>query len=159
MHARSISCICAVSRLSIAAAVPLPALLCFCSKLAFHNWFSFLGSRWQCTCKSPATRSMSSQAAATASSITPDSILAEGPYAWSVIHDAITTKRTIAAGQDKPVKLPLVVTVPMAASPGSAAPAGPFPVCVLLNGFQVGLSWCGLKKNSSKNMISLPCLM
>jgi hypothetical protein len=83
--------------------------------------------------------SQSQTAAVAATSITPDSILTQGPYSWSVVHHAVTTKRTIAAGQERPVKLPLIVTVPMVAATGSTAPEGPFPICVLLNGFQVSV--------------------
>lgn len=69
----------------------------------------------------------------------PTKILGEGPYVWNVIHDHVESTRP--SGQHtRPVKLPLTVTVPMTSNPGSAAPPGPFPVCILLNGFQVGLS-------------------
>lgn len=70
-------------------------------------------------------------------STTPN-ILGEGPYVWNVVHDHVESTRPSGhQGHTRPVKLPLTVTVPMAASPGSTAPPGPFPVCVLLNGFQV----------------------
>lgn len=63
-------------------------------------------------------------------------IMREGPYVWNVVHDHVESTRP--AGQHtRPVKLPLTVTVPMINSPGSTAPPGPFPVCVLFNGFQV----------------------
>lgn len=84
------------------------------------------------------TGSSSTRAGHMDSSSTP-SILGEGPYVWIVVHDHVESTRPSGhQGQHtRPVKLPLTVTVPMAGSPGSTAPPGPFPVCVLLNGFQV----------------------
>lgn len=63
-------------------------------------------------------------------------ILKEGPYVWNVVHDHVESTRP-SGDTTRPVKLPLTVTVPMTSNPGSTAPPGPFPVCVLLNGFQV----------------------
>ena len=67
-------------------------------------------------------------------------ILGEGPYVWNVIHDHVESTRP-SGNHTRPVKLPLTVTVPMTTNPGSTAPPGPFPVCILLNGFQVGVVW------------------
>jgi hypothetical protein len=67
----------------------------------------------------------------------PLATLAEGPYVYSVLHDHVESMRQVQGGRARPVKLPLFLTLPMTASPDSAAPPGPFPVCILLNGFQV----------------------
>lgn len=67
-------------------------------------------------------------------------ILGEGPYVWNVIHDHVESTRP-SGNHTRPVKLPLTVTVPMTTNPASTAPPGPFPVCILLNGFQVGVVW------------------
>lgn len=70
-------------------------------------------------------------------------VLREGPYVWSVVTDHITSVRPTGHQHEetRPVKLPLFVTVPMVSSPSDQAPAGPFPVCVLLNGFQARASY------------------
>lgn len=76
------------------------------------------------------------------SSSTQPSILGEGPYVWNVVHDHVESTRPSGhQGHTRPVKLPLTITVPMAPSSASTAPPGPFPVCVLLNGFQARASY------------------
>lgn len=90
---------------------------------------------------------MGSTTSTTTNSTNSSSVLGEGPYVWSVVHDHVESTRPCGGHaidgnsntptKTRPVKLPLTVTVPMASSSGSSAPPGPFPVCVLLNGFQV----------------------
>lgn len=66
-----------------------------------------------------------------------EALLRDGPYISTVVKDSITTQRPKNPTEMRPVKLPVFVTVPMASSSSSTVPPGPFPVCVLLNGFQV----------------------
>ncbi|KAF8059430.1 Chlorophyllase-1 [Scenedesmus sp. PABB004] len=71
----------------------------------------------------------------------PDALLREGPYVWSVLHDHVEAERPCAVKGRRPVRLPLVATVPAAATPTAAVPPGPFPVLLLLNGFQARASY------------------
>jgi hypothetical protein len=84
-------------------------------------------------------------------------VMREGPYVWSVVTDHITSVRPTGHHQQhkdtRPVKLPLFVTVPMVSSPTANAPAGPFPVCVLLNGFQVCPCCCTVRSSSSSECL------
>eukprot|EP00878_Enallax_costatus_P011258 GHUV01011755.1.p1 GENE.GHUV01011755.1~~GHUV01011755.1.p1 ORF type:complete len:216 (+),score=32.20 GHUV01011755.1:47-694(+) len=83
-----------------------------------------------------APTSASKRHTSTIMSATPNAILQDGPYVWTVVKDSITTQRPKSPTEMRPVKLPLFVTVPMASTANSSVPPGPFPVCVLLNGFQ-----------------------
>eukprot|EP00882_Tetradesmus_deserticola_P000551 GHRQ01000604.1.p1 GENE.GHRQ01000604.1~~GHRQ01000604.1.p1 ORF type:complete len:408 (+),score=121.30 GHRQ01000604.1:413-1636(+) len=72
-------------------------------------------------------------------------IMRDGPYVWSKVTGQVTSVRSagnhLQQDDSRPLKLPLFVTVPMVSSPTDAAPPGPFPVCVLLNGFQARASY------------------
>lgn len=111
--------------------------------------------RWPLRCRAAAAAPHTSDSMTK----TPE-VLREGPYVWSVVTDHITSVRPTGHHQQhedtRPVKLPLFVTVPMVTSPTADAPSGPFPVCVLLNGFQVR-TCCSSSTSSSGNSTQWCC--
>jgi hypothetical protein len=69
----------------------------------------------------------------------PESLLLPGPYSSTQLRDLVTTTRPSGreGAAQRVVRLPLFLTVPAAPeTPQCDTPAGPFPVCLLLNGFQ-----------------------
>jgi hypothetical protein len=61
---------------------------------------------------------------------------------WTVVQGTTTCQRAQANGSSRPVQVPITVTTPAAATATSSVPPPPYPVCVLINGFQVtGPPW------------------
>jgi hypothetical protein len=70
---------------------------------------------------------------------TPEDLSQEGPYGVVLMHDSLQVPRP---GHHRPTRLALTVSAPAVAPAEPPLPGPPYPVVLLLNGFQVGWGGC-----------------